>query len=486
MIRLRFVKDAAPLGAVRDSLVILAPKRRFARGNLPKILGADAVEWAQLLAADTSPGDLGATCYSLTRGKPGRVVVGVLPDEVSRHNSPSRADMIRRAIAASGLGQKGTHGVAILLDDPSHALAAANAVFRALPLFSMKSKPERDSTALLGLFDASNRLVSLDAGGVAVCEGTREMASLVDTPPTDLDPAVLGSRAKAFLKGAPRVKVSEIVGDALLRAKLNGIHGVGRAAVTPPRMLVATYHPRKASKRHIALVGKGITYDTGGLSLKSAANMMGMKADMGGSAAVLGAFRALAIADCPVRLSLVLCMAENAIGPKAYKVDDVLTMHSGRTVEINNTDAEGRLLLADGVSYAARVLGVDTILEAATLTGAQLVATGMLHAGVVSNDAAIETLLVSAGRESGDLCHPLPFAPEIFKQEFKSAIADMRNSVKDRNNAPSSAAAQFVLNHIEDVERIRFGHVDLAGPAFPGDRATGFGVALLYKAVLNS
>ena len=207
-----------------------------------------------------------------------------------------------------------------------------------------------------------------------------------------------------------------------------------------------------------------------------------MKADMGGAAAVLGAFRALVEAGCQHRLTALLCMAENAIGPEAYKLDDVLTFHSGKTVEINNTDAEGRLALGDGVSYAARVLKADVILDAATLTGAQLIATGKKHAAVVTNDETLEELLVDAGRASGDLTHPLPFAPEFYKRELKSTIADMRNSVADRMNAQSSCAAQFIYWHVEDTD-VRWGHIDMAGPAFIDRRATGYGVALLEEAV---
>jgi probable aminopeptidase NPEPL1 len=210
--------------------------------------------------------------------------------------------------------------------------------------------------------------------------------------------------------------------------------------------------------------------------------MEGMKSDMGGAAAVLMAFRTLVEAKVPRRITLVLCVAENAVGPKAYKPDDILTMHSGKTVEINNTDAEGRLLLADGVSYAARVLGAEVILDAATLTGAQPMSTGMIHAAVMSNDARLEKLLVDAGQKSGDLCHPLPFAPEFFQAEFKSPIADMRNSAKNRSNAQSSCAGQFIFSHVEDTG-VRWAHVDLAGPAYRADRGIGYGVALLAEAV---
>lgn len=313
---------------------------------------------------------------------------------------------------------------------------------------------------------------------------TRLAARLVDTPPAQLDTTTLSSEAKSALRGIKGVKPTEIVGDNLLRKGLGGIHAVGRAARTPPRMLVAQW-PGTATggkRTHVALVGKGIVFDTGGLHLKARGAMEGMKGDMGGAAAALGAFRVLAKTGCPHRLSLVLCIAENAIGSAAYKPDDILTLHSGKTVEINNTDAEGRLLLADGVSWAARELGADVVLDAATLTGAQMVATGLMHAGIVSNDETLERTLVEAGRASGDLAHALPFAPEFYKSEFTSPVADMRNSVANRSNAQASCAAQFVFWHIEDTD-VRWGHVDLAGPASLKDRGTGFGVALLAETV---
>src|SRR5690606_16330924 len=218
---------------------------------------------------------------------------------------------------------------------------------------------------------------------------TRMAARLVDTPPADLDTGRFAAEARAALRGVPRVRVTEIAGDRLLRAGLRGVHTVGRAASVPPRVLVARW--------------------PGAARRGPRGAMEGMKGDMGGAAAALGAFRVLARERCPLPLSLVLCVAENAIGPGAFKPDDVLTMHSGKTVEINNTDAEGRLLLADGVSYAARVLRAGVVLDAATLTGAQMVATGLLHAAVVSNEDALERILIEAGRATGDLTHPLPF-----------------------------------------------------------------------------
>jgi probable aminopeptidase NPEPL1 len=250
---------------------------------------------------------------------------------------------------------------------------------------------------------------------------------------------------------------------------------VGRAAIVPPRLLLLEYRPPKARLK-VGVIGKGIVYDTGGLSLKPTTGMSGMKADMGGAAAAVAATLALARSGERVHVVCAAALAENAIGPDAYRNDDILTLHSGKTVEINNTDAEGRLLLADALSYVARKHKPAMVMDMATLTGAQLVATGVRHAAVVSNRAGLETLALEVGRSSGDLTWPLPFAPELYQDEFKSKVADMKNSVANRMNAQSSCAAQFVYSHIQDLD-LPWLHVDLAGPAFRDERATGFGVA---------
>src|SRR5690606_33381744 len=209
-------------------------------------------------------------------------------------------------------------------------------------------------------------------------------------------------------------------------------------------------------------------------------NMAGMKCDMGGAAAVMGAFVAAMEQKPNVAITALLCLAENAVGPSAYRPDDIITLYSGKTVEINNTDAEGRLVLGDGVAYASKHLSPDVIVDLATLTGAQLIATGKRHASIVCNDPELEAQAVAAGRVTGDLVHPLPWVPEFFRNEFKSKIADLKNSVKDRMNAQTSCAGQFVAEHLVDYDK-KWLHIDLAGPAFIDERGTGYGVALLME-----
>jgi len=225
---------------------------------------------------------------------------------------------------------------------------------------------------------------------------------------------------------------------------------------------------------------KGVTYDTGGLSLKPKVGMCGMKHDMGGSAGLLGTFRAAVQLRLPVKLTLILAIVENAIGPAAVRNDDILTMKSGKTVEINNTDAEGRLILADCVSHASNLVeGVDVILDMATLTGAASVTTGRKHAGVLAKTRAMEERVREAGLRTGDLAFPMLYAPELLRSEFASEVADMKNSVANRNNAQASCAGHFVESHIDEAYDGDWVHVDMAGPDSKDERATGYGVALV-------
>ncbi|MEC8253613.1 MAG: leucyl aminopeptidase family protein [Planctomycetota bacterium] len=476
-----FVAESKALRSA-DHLLVVAPATTFgprsrALSSLKKLLDGPTADLVMQLGREATVGLLGGSATSL-QGKQ-RVTVGVLPASVSRHASEARAESVRKLTAAAGL-RRGKNAALLCLDDAAHELAACNAVGRALPDFTLKSGKQATATLAIACALPDGAFVKVSAKTKDVVQRAREAARFVDMPPTDLNPGAFAAAAKKLLRAVPGVKVTEVVGDALLKKKLGGIHAVGRTALSAPRMLVATANPTK--KKHIALVGKGVTYDTGGLHLKGRGAMETMKADMGGAAAVLGAFLALAKHHKKHKLTLVMCLAENAIGPHAYKPDDVLTMHSGKTVEVNNTDAEGRLLLADGCSYAARVLKADTVLDAATLTGAQGVATGQHFGAVVSNDDDVEQALCAAGRSSGDMCWSLPFAPEFFRSEFASPIADMRNSVKNRSNAQVSCAAEFIHWNV-DGSGARWGHVDLAYPAFRGNRGTGYGVALLVDAV---
>ncbi|MCU0726042.1 MAG: leucyl aminopeptidase family protein [Planctomycetes bacterium] len=478
-----FPKTVAEAVSGADLLFLAAPKAALAeRWHRVALKTA----WAAALdrvAEDAKPGDNGGTGVTYgPEGAPRRIIVAALPDKVSRHNCPARAESLRHVLADLKPGDAKRVAVVLRLDRPDHWLAAALPVARAFPLFSRKTgeKGSKEKSLAIVALGPDSEVVHPSAGDLATIEAVRNAARLCDTPPEDLRTADLEREARKAVRGIRGVTVRSIVGERLIEAGLGGIHAVGRAATVAPRLTVLTYSPVKKPRRTVALVGKGIVYDTGGLSLKVGGIMVNMKSDMGGAAAVLGAFAVLARAGGPDRIHALLCLAENAVGPDSYRPDDILTMHSRKTVEINNTDAEGRLLLADGVSFAARNLKADVVIDVATLTGAALVTTGQAVSCAVSNRAELEAAAVEAGRRTGDLTHPILFLPELLKSEFASKVADMRNSVKDRMNAQSSCAAQFVYNHIEDLDRPWL-HLDIAGPAFRDGRGTGYGVALLVE-----
>ncbi len=465
--------------------VFAAPQAFFAKGWLTKVDGAK-LPANVLAAAKSAKAGSSATIINSLISNDGktRCVICVLPDKVSRHNSPSRGDAIRSAMGSAGIAGEKAVAIVLGLDDIEHYLAAANSVATKLPIFTRKNgKKIVAGGAKIAACAQDGKCFSASKVVKETVAASRWAAMAVDTHPEEMTTAIFAREAKKLVKGLAHVRVSEIVGPELLKKKLGGIHGVGRAAPVAPRLLIMKYQP-KGAKRTWALVGKGVIYDTGGLSLKIGGGMCSMKGDMGGGAATTGAFRALAASGFKDNVIALIPLAENSIGPKSYRNDDILTMHSGKTCEINNTDAEGRLLLADAVSYAARTFKPDIVVDAATLTGAQLIATGLRHAAIVSNREGVESKALQVGRESGDLTHALPFAPEFYQAEFASKCADMRNSVANRANAQSSCAAQFIYAHIEDLDPAWL-HIDLAGPAWREGRGTGYGVALMSQLLRN-
>ena len=440
-----------------------------------RVHGLVASEVFDAMVASLSPQtDADVTSTWLGGEGPRQLVLAAVDDRVSRANAPSRPYATLAALR-KGIPSKGSAVVDVLLDDGAHGLAAAAAAARAFPRYRHRSTAGAERTVTVRLVPLAGEAPAAPLPQL-LADAVRHAAWLGDAPTSELntDAFVAEAREVAARVGA---RVEVIQGDDLVRAGLGGLFGVGKAAEHGPALVVLTHEPPDAT-RTWAWVGKGIVYDTGGLSLKGKSDMPGMKGDMGGAAAVLCAFEAAVRAGARARIHALLCLAENAVGPRSTRPDDILTLYSGKTVEVNNTDAEGRLVLADGVAWAAKNLAPDRIVDMATLTGAQLMATGRRHAAVVCNDDALEAAAVAAGRHSGDLVHPLPYCPEFYVRELKSKVADMKNSVKDRMNAQSSCAAQFVAEHLAGYQGPWL-HVDMAGPSHEGDRATGWGVGLL-------
>jgi len=358
-------------------------------------------------------------------------------------------------------------------------------VARCMSPYSAKvEKPQEQSTCSVTFFccklsDETMKHIGLAAEAIRVAQG------LVDMPPNIITPTSLKNIVLDAIREIPNVSYDLIEGDELRTKGYGLLWAVGKCAVSPPCLLVLTHKGSGHGQKGVALVGKGITFDTGGAALKSRDGMCGMKRDMGGAAGTFGAFLALAKSGglpSGRPLHCVLCIAENAIGSACFLQDDILTCYSGLTVEINNTDAEGRLVLSDGVSHVAKHLDCSMVIDMATLTGAQGISTGFHHGLFLASDEDLEREIVVAGKHSGDMVHPGLFAPEMLMHEFDSDFADMRNSVKNRGNAQSSCAGLFIYRHLTHCGYTgRWLHVDMASPSYQplGGFATGWGVGLL-------
>lgn len=300
------------------------------------------------------------------------------------------------------------------------------------------------------------------------------------TPPAFADAVVAGHGALTKGRGAPKVKITVHDETALAALGCGGILGVGQGSSAPPRLVELSYAPRGA-KTHLALVGKGITFDSGGLTIKPGASMTTMKCDMAGAAAVVQATFAIARLGLPIRVSTFVPMAENMVNGSATRPGDVLSIYGGTTVEISNTDAEGRLVLADALVRATEVKP-DLILDVATLTGAMVVALGERMAGVLGSPEVVEQVL-GAARAAGEEMWPMPIPEAMDARIHSSKIADLAQHDWVRWGGGLFAAA-FLR---EFTAGLPWAHLDIAGPAYNSGGAwghttsggTGFAVATL-------
>nr|WP_315267645.1 leucyl aminopeptidase [Microbacterium lemovicicum] len=309
----------------------------------------------------------------------------------------------------------------------------------------------------------------------AVASAVALTKDLVSIPAEWLGPADLAEKAIEAVAGLP-VSVDVWDEEALAKEGFGGILGVGQGSDRPPRLVRLDYAPAGAT-RHVALVGKGITFDTGGLSLKPAASMVGMKYDMCGAATVLSVVRAAASLALPVRVTAWMCIADNMPSGRATRPGDVLRMLDGTTVEVLNTDAEGRLVLADGLVAASRE-HPDLIVDVATLTGAITVALGTRTAGVMGEDDAVARYL-DAAATTGEMAWQLPL-PAHMVEDLDSPIADLQNA-KIGDPAGGSLFAGLFLRHFvgrvsdeADAPRIPWVHLDIAGVGMNKGGAYGY------------
>lgn len=386
------------------------------------------------------------------------------------------ADAVRAAAGSAARQLTGMTTIAIALPDPDDAdqgaAAAEGAAVGAYAFTAYRTgEPRLPASEIVligtGTDDAIRR-------AEAVATAVHTVRDLVNTPGLDLYPESFADRVVELADGLP-VEIEVLGPDELRTGGYGGIVGVGQGSSRGPRLVTVRYAPAGA-ERHLSFVGKGITFDTGGLSLKPAPAMVGMKYDMAGSATVLAVVLALARLGVPVTATARLCLAENMPSGSAIRPNDVLRMRSGATVEVLNTDAEGRLVLADGLADASAE-GPDAIVDVATLTGAARVAMGERVAPVMG-DAGLAQRIAAAGATAGEPFWPMPLPREL-RAVLESDVADIANA-KPGHTAGGMMVAGIFLEHFvgtvgegADAHRIPWAHLDIAGVANNGGRGWG-------------
>jgi leucyl aminopeptidase len=349
--------------------------------------------------------------------------------------------------------------------------------------FSMHKDGPRDKPAgkvVLCLTETDDDRSTRLRRAVATAGASWQARLLASVPSNIKTPAWLAEQAVNAAKAAG-LKATVLDEKQLAERGFGGVVGVGQAAAVPPRFVQLDYSPAKGVRKakHVVLVGKGITFDSGGLSIKPGQSMVTMKRDMTGAAVVASVMAALPVIDCPVRVTGLLPMAENAVGANSMRPGDVLTQYGGRTTEVTNTDAEGRLVLADGLAYAVDELEPDVLIDIATLTGGIKVALGQHTGGMFANDDALAELLDASGHRSGEPVWRMPLCGE-YESKLSSKIADADNAP----GGPPAITAALFLQHF--VGGRPWAHLDIASTGdAPKDLfewtegPTGFGARLL-------
>jgi leucyl aminopeptidase len=316
------------------------------------------------------------------------------------------------------------------------------------------------------------------AEAARICAEAQNRARDLQSLPSNVaTPSYLGRRAREAASHHERIGAEVHGRDWLTEKKMGGLLAVSQGSEEEPQLIVLRYDGGGSST--IGLVGKGVTFDTGGISIKPSAGMHEMKMDMSGAAAVLEAVSAIAELALPVNVVAVIPATENMPSGTAIKPGDVITQYNGKTVEVNNTDAEGRLILADALAYAIE-LGAERLVDLATLTGAVLVALGSTYAAVVSNDDELAEAVEAAGEKTGELVWRMPLHPE-YKEIMKGTVADLSN-LGSKRVAGTITAASFLEEFVGETP---WAHVDIAGTSwdvgreYTGKDASGYGVRLL-------
>ena len=466
------LRKGSPAKTRTDAVVIgvvSAGKGAVAASGGEDVASAYGRKFGPLLATLGVTGKRGEVAKIPTGGtlkSPLLVVVGLGPaDKVD-------PDAVRRAagVAARTVTNSATVALALPADDAAHVRAATEGYLLGGYAFTTyKSKAATDDAPgeVVVLSPAARAGATQDAFETAqvVAAAVLRTRDWVNTPPGDLTPPAFADEvvaaAKAKRKGG-KVTATVLDEKKLADERCGGILGVGQGSANPPRLVKLSYRPRGATA-HLGLVGKGITYDSGGLTIKPGPSMVTMKSDMAGAAAVVNATLAIAELGLPIAVTTWVPMAENMVSGSSTRPGDVLTMHDGQTVEVLNTDAEGRLVLADALAMAG-VEAPDLVVDVATLTGACETALGDRVSGLFGNRDDVVSRLQAAGARVGEALWPMPISEEMpVKVRTYSTVADLMQHNVDLYGGASYAAA-FLQEFVPEGQP--WAHVDIAGPSF--------------------
>ncbi|MEV6169737.1 leucyl aminopeptidase [Streptomyces sp. NPDC051954] len=474
------LSTAAAPGLRADAIVIGVAKGTGSRsGDLVVAPGAEAVDKAydgrlagvlETLGASGAEGEV--TKLPAPSGFKAPLVVAVGLGAEPEKDGQFTAEALRKAAGTAARALAGTKKAAFALPLADAADTGAVAEGALLGAYSFdvykgtvdakgaakNGKAPLAEVALLGGKPRDKAYKAALERATAVSEELNRARDLINTPPNDLNPESFAAVTQAAAK-EHGIKVQVLDVKALEKGGYGGILGVGVGSASGPRLVKLSYTHSKA-KKHLAFVGKGITYDSGGISLKPAGHNETMKCDMSGAAAVFGAVVAAARIGLEVNVTGWLALAENMPSGTATRPGDVLRMYSGKTVEVLNTDAEGRLVLADAL-WAASEENPDAIVDVATLTGAMVLALGNRTFGVMANDEAFRTAIVEAAEEVGEASWPMPL-PEHLRKGMDSPTADIANMGERMGGG--LVAGLFLREFVG--EGITWAHIDIAGPAF--------------------
>jgi leucyl aminopeptidase len=436
-------------------------------------------------------GDLGKTVLLHTDGELDArrlIVAGVgKREDVDADALRTAASAVVRRLADVGgtVAWQLDDSLPLSLDDQARAIVEGTMLGSYSPArWKTDEKPQKLVEKVVLYTDTPDGLAESAGRTARVGRWVNAARDLANSPPNELTPQVLAERAAEL--GGPNLIVEALEPEQIDELGMGALSAVGRASANGPRLIVLRYEPPHGTQGDIVLglVGKAITFDAGGISLKPALKMQDMKGDMAGGAAVIAGIAAVAELELPVRIIAVVAAAENLVSGDSFRPGDILRAANGKTIEITNTDAEGRLVLADAMWYARRA-GATHLLDLATLTGAMELALGDFYAGAFANEDDWMTEILAAAEASGDHTWPFPLHPR-YRRYVDSSFADLKNSSDLRQGSPV-LAAEFLREFAGEGP---WAHIDMAGPGFlersRGDYltqrgGTGYGVRLIVE-----